>query len=412
MHKISHNVLFGLCFFWAISCSGSHDNSIASQTASRASATENPSTGQELILGVDRTEAYMKHLKGKRVGVVANQTSIKGNKHIVDFLLAEGVAVVTVFAPEHGFRGEAGPGDKVVSGKDPKTGLPVISLYGTKRRPSKEDLSGLDVVLFDIQDVGVRFYTYISTLHYMMEECGLYGIPVVVLDRPNPNGFYVDGPVLESEFSSFVGVAPIPIVHGLTVGEYASMAVGEGWLKDGRRCVLHVVPMENYTHSTKYVIPVAPSPNLQNMDAILLYPSLCLFEGAAVSVGRGTPYPFTWMGFPGYKGGTSELTPNEIAGVIKNPPYEGKVCSGRDMSVEVASVLRDKRLKIEWVVEMYQAFPDKKSFFNPFFEKLAGTDKLRKQIESGISADSIRDSWQPALTHYKKAREKYLIYKD
>jgi uncharacterized protein YbbC (DUF1343 family) len=268
------------------------------------------------------------------------------------------------------------------------------------------------VVVFDIQDVGVRFYTYISTLHYMMEECALYGVKVIVLDRPNPNGFYIDGPVLDTSFSSFVGVAPIPTVHGLTVGEYARMVLGEGWLKEGRRCQLEVISMLHYEHHDDYSLPIAPSPNLNNDDAIILYPTLCFFEGASVSIGRGTPHPFTCMGYPGFGKGDLVFTPIEIPGVIKDPPYEGELCQAKDLRKEVAKVKNERRLMIEWILEMYSSFPDKSKFFNPFFQKLAGTDELRNQIEKGMSASAIRASWKPALDQYKEKRKKYLLYPD
>ncbi|MFM8917181.1 MAG: exo-beta-N-acetylmuramidase NamZ domain-containing protein, partial [Bacteroidota bacterium] len=300
MPKISQFLLILSIIAAWLSCSGITNPKVTSnEKDSSAPISLTANEKDSIIIGAQRTESYLPLLKGKKVAVIANQTSVVNGQHLVDLLIAQKVDVMRVFAPEHGFRGEAGPGDKVASGIDNKTGLPVVSLYGSKRRPSKEDLEQIDVVVFDIQDVGARFYTYISTLHYMMEECALYGITVIVLDRPNPNGFYVDGPVLDPAFSSFVGVAPIPIVHGLTVGEYAKMVLGEGWLKEGRRCQLQVVTMMNYSHVKEYALPINPSPNLTSMDAILLYPTLCLFEGTVISVGRGTPYPFTCMGFPG-----------------------------------------------------------------------------------------------------------------
>jgi uncharacterized protein YbbC (DUF1343 family) len=277
-------------------------------------------SNEKLLTGADQTGAYLRLLKGKKVGVVANQTSLVGSRHLVDLLIDSGITVSRVFAPEHGFRGEAGPGDHVNSGIDAKTGIALVSLYGSHKKPTKDDLEGIDVIIFDIQDVGARFYTYISTLHYVMESCAAFNIPVIVLDRPNPNGFYIDGPVLDTAFRSFVGIAPIPVVHGLTVGEYAKMAKGEKWISDAEKCTLLVVPMVGYTHKTLYNLPVRPSPNLPNMDAIYLYPSLCFFEGAKVSVGRGTDFPFQLMGFPGYKNGDFEFKPVEIAGVIKDPP--------------------------------------------------------------------------------------------
>lgn len=412
MHKISHFAIIVFCFLGWTSCTGKTSEVVSVQSPEAEHSFKEQPMESGLVLGADRPDQYLPAFKNKKIGVVANQTSIASGVHLVDFLVQNGVTVKKVFAPEHGFRGEAGPGDKVASGVDAKTGIPIISLYGTKRRPSQSDLEGLDLVVFDIQDVGARFYTYISTLHYVMEECASYGIQVWVFDRPNPNGFYVDGPVLKPAYASFVGVAPIPVVHGLTVGEYARMANGEGWLKESRKCDLRVVEMLNYSHQTNYSLPVSPSPNLKDMDAIMLYPTLCFFEGAAVSVGRGTPNPFTWMGFPGYKGGNTQETPKDIEGVIKDPPYEGKVCDGRDLRSLVPEIRKDRRIKLELILEMYQAFPDKDKFFNPFFEKLAGTDELRKQIESGKSADQIRLSWKQELDAFKSRRKMYLLYAD
>jgi len=413
MVKISQFLVILVVSVQWFSCSGESSRQQPTIAADHSDLSEHPpAIDATLVLGIERTDRYLPILKGKKVAVVANQTSVLGNRHLVDILLENKVEVVRVFAPEHGFRGEAGPGDKVASGVDAKTGLPVVSLYGSKRRPSKADLTGVEIVVFDIQDVGVRFYTYISTLHYMMEECALYGLKVLVLDRPNPNGFYVDGPVLDTAFSSFVGVAPIPTVHGLTVGEYAQMVLGEGWLKEGRRCQLEVIPMQHYDHNDHYELPIAPSPNLTNQDAIMLYPTLCFFEGASVSIGRGTPFPFTCMGFPGYSKGNMEFKPVEIPGVIKDPPYEGELCKATDLRKEVSRIKIERRLMIEWILEMYNAFPDKTKFFNPFFEKLAGTDQLRKQIENGLSAEEIRSSWKPDLDQFKQKRKKYLLYPD
>jgi len=329
---------------------------------------------------------------------------------LVDKLIAGKIDVQQAFAPEHGFRGEAGPGDKVDSGKDPLTGIKVISLYGSQKKPQPEDLKDIDIVVFDIQDVGARFYTYISTLHYVMEACAENNVLLLVLDRPNPNGFYVDGPVLDTAYRSFVGIAPIPVVHGLTVGEYAMMANGGGWLKNSVRCKMSVVKMNNYTHDKLYELPVRPSPNLPGMNSIYLYPSLCFFEGAAVSVGRGTSKAFEIIGFPGYKNGNIKFTPVELPGIIKDPPYEGIECDGIDLSSYSGQMISSKKINIEWLIEMYTAYPDKEKFFNNFFDKLAGTDQLRKQIVAGLSATEIRKSWQPLLDEYKKKREKYLLY--
>lgn len=364
------------------------------------------------MTGAAQFDEYLPLVKGKKVVVVANQTSIVNGKHLVDQLLSKGVNLVKVFAPEHGFRGEAGPGDKVHGGKDAATGLEIVSLYGSRKKPTPDDLKDVDYVIFDIQDVGARFYTYISTLHYVMEACAENGVNVIILDRPNPNGYYVDGPVLDTSFRSFVGIAPIPIVHGLTVGEYGMMANGEGWLNGAVKCNLKVVKMKGYTHRMVYELPVRPSPNLPGMNAIYLYPSLCLFEGTAVSVGRGTAKPFEIIGFPGYSNGNFNFTPKEIPGVIKDPPYEDQECKGIDLSNEVSRLIASKHLMIEWLIDMYKAYPDKEKFFTNFFEKLSGTASLREQIKKGMSADMIRKSWQPELENYKAKRKKYLLYED
>lgn len=363
-----------------------------------------------IITGAMQPEIYLPLLRGKRVGVIANQTSLAAGSHIVDILTEEKIEIKRVFAPEHGFRGEAGPGERIEGGRDPRTGLPVVSLYGKKKRPEPEDINDLDILVFDIQDVGARFYTYISTLHYTMEACAENGVAMIVLDRPNPNGFYIDGPVLDTAFSSFVGVAPIPVVHGLTVGEYAKMVNGEGWLRGEKPCELTVITMKNYRHNLEYHLPVRPSPNLPNMESIYLYPSLCFFEGTPVSVGRGTPYPFMVYGFPGFRDGTLLLTPEDIPGVITNPPHRGKECSMADLRNGSAIILKEKRLMLEWIIEMYMAFPDKENFFHPFFDTLSGTDRLRKMIVAGNSAAEIRASWKEELERYSLIRSKYLLY--
>ena len=402
MAKLRYLLILPLCLFSFSGCFGSERINDGSPGSLQAA---------EIITGADQTDLYVKLLAAKRVGVVANQTTLTKGRHLVDVLLDNKVNLKRVFAPEHGFRGEAGPGDKVQSGKDPRTGLPVVSLYGSKKRPDPEDVNDLDVVIFDIQDVGVRFYTYISTLHYVMEVCAEQGVEVIVLDRPNPNGFYVDGPVLRPEFSSFVGVAPIPVVHGLTVGEYAKMVNGEGWLRGKVKCRLKVVEMKNYDHSMLYTLPVRPSPNLPDMESIYFYPSLCFFEGAKVSVGRGTLYPFRVFGYPGYSKGDLKITPEDIKGVITDPPYEGKECNVVDLRGKSDTILREKKILIEWIIEMYSSFPDKSNFFNNFFDKLAGTDELRKDIVAGKSADEIRKYWKSDLETYEIIRKKYLIYK-
>ena len=358
-----------------------------------------------LKTGAEQLELYLPQLKGKRVGLVVNQTSVVGQTHLVDTLLSRGVDVVTIFAPEHGFRGEADAGAYVKDAKDIRTGLPIISLYGKNKKPSAEQVKNLDVLVFDIQDVGARFYTYISTMHYVMEAAAENKKPVLVLDRPNPNGHYVDGPVLEKEQQSFVGMHPIPIVHGLTVGELAEMINGERWLEGQRQADLTVVPVANYTHNTAYILPVKPSPNLPNQQAIVLYPSLCLFEGTNVSVGRGTPAPFQVIGSPYYTDKTFKFVPESTAGAT-NPPHKGQACYGMDLTNPADA----QPFTLAYLLEMYRNSTQKDQFFNNFFEKLAGTTKLREQIKAGKTEAEIRASWEPALTNYKNLREQYLLY--
>lgn len=360
--------------------------------------------------GAERTARYLPLLRGKRVAVVTNQTGMIGQTHMVDSLMALGVDIVKVFAPEHGFRGEASAGEHVADQRDRRTGLPLISLYGKHKKPSPAQLAGVDLLLFDIQDVGVRFYTYISTLHYVMEAAAENGKPLIVLDRPNPNGFYVAGPMLDTAFRSFVGMDPVPLVHGLTMGEYARMANGEGWLKGGMQCELTVVPCTGYDHSTYYELPVKPSPNLPNMAAVYLYPALGLFEGTIVSVGRGTGQPFQCIGFPGCTLGDFTFTPRSMPGAA-HPPYEGELCTGLNLRSYGDFYSRlDPGLKLEWLIGMYKASPDKATFFNPFFDKLAGGTALRKAVEAGMSEDAIRASWQQDLEAFKARRKPYLLY--
>ena len=369
-----------------------------------------------IVSGAESTEQYFPLLKGKKIAVVANHTAILGHNHLVDSLKNSGFKVKCVFAPEHGFRGESGNGDKVAGGKDPKTGIPIISLYGKHLKPTAKDLEGVKIVLFDIQDVGVRFYTYISTLQYVMEACAELKIQLIVLDRPNPNGFYVDGPVLKKEFKSFVGMQPVPIVYGMTIGEYALMLNGEGWLTNKVKCNLKVVSLINYDHSKKAVIRIPPSPNLPDMDAIYLYPSTCLLEGAHVSLGRGTSKPFRLIGFPGYKGEANEkdtfFTPKEIKGVAANPPYEDTLCNGIDLSGKGFTVFAKPEIDLNILIAMYQRFPDKEKFFNNFFNKLAGNSELKEQIKNNTSIEEIRASWKSDLDDFKLIRKKYLLYSE
>lgn len=368
---------------------------------------------QEIFTGAERLDFYMPRLKGRSVGIVANQTSMVGSAHLVDTLLALGVKVVKVFGPEHGFRGFAGAGEHVEDGHDPVTGLEVVSLYGSKRKPAPEDLAGLDLMVFDMQDVGARFYTYISTMSYVMESCAENDIPVLVLDRPNPHGDYIDGPVLDTAFSSFVGLHPVPVVHGMTIAEYARMVNGEGWMKNRIKCLLHVVPMLNYTHNTPYELPVPPSPNLPNQKAILLYPSLCFFEGTIISIGRGTEYPFQVVGHPDYKLGSFVFMPEDRPGAAINPKYEGQLCYGMNLSGFADYLMTGpKRLHLGGLIDMYNYFKGKQEFFIPYFDKLAGTDQLRLQIEAGKNEKEIRDSWKGDLNQFRELRKKYLLYPD
>lgn len=370
---------------------------------------------QPIKVGAERMEDYLSLLDGKSVGVVANPTSRVGNTHLVDTLLSLGVDIKAIFCPEHGFRGQAEAGASINSEIDSQTGIPIVSLYGKNKKPSVANLANIDVLVFDIQDVGARFYTYISTLHYVMEAAAENGKRVVVLDRPNPNGFYVDGPVLKSEYKSFVGMHPVPIVHGMTIGEYALMINGEGWLANGVKCVLDVVTMDYYTHDSLYELPVSPSPNLRTMNAIYLYPSICCFEGTSVSVGRGTNHPFELIGTPYYKcvvfGDNITFVPKPIKGVSENPLHNGKSCVGWELIGDSHKILETKKLNLSYLIDMYKCSNDDK-FFNSFFEKLMGTGELRKQIEAGLSEDEIRNSWQPALSEFKEIRKKYLLYED
>ncbi len=367
----------------------------------------------KIKVGAERTVDYLKIIKGKNVGIVANQSSLIGSTHLVDSLLKLDVNLRKVFCPEHGFRGNADAGELVKNYKDSKTQLPVISLYGNSKKPQVKDLKGLQYIIFDLQDVGARFYTYISTLHYVMEACAENDIALIVLDRPNPNGFYVDGPVREDAFSSFVGMDPIPVVHGLTIGEYAKMCNGEGWLSNGKICALTVIPCANYSHSMYYDLPVPPSPNLPNMVSVYLYPSLCFFEGTKVSLGRGTEKPFQQIGHPKLPNTDYTFTPVSKPGASKNPPLMNQKCYGFDFS-EYGEIMAkvERKINLFWLIETYKSFPDKEDFFMPYFNTLAGNATLKQQIIDGKSEEEIRKSWQPALEDYKNLRKKYLLYSD
>lgn len=360
----------------------------------------------EITTGAYNFKKYLPLLKNKKIGIVTNQTGILTNKlHLVDFLIAEKINIKTIFAPEHGFRGTADAGEKIVDGKDSKTGLPIVSLYGANKKPTKEQLSQINIMVFDLQDVGARFYTYISSLHYVMEACAENNIPLLILDRPNPNGGIVDGPLLEKEFSSFVGMHPVPILHGMTIGEYAQMINGEKWLKNGITCKLTIIPCSNYKREMAYSLPVKPSPNLPNDQAINLYASLCLFEGTTISVGRGTEKQFQIYGSPFLPKESFSFIPKPNFGA-KNPLYNNEKCFGEDLT----SYPRVTKLELKWLIKAYQNTTDKTSFFNPFFTKLAGTKKLQQQIEANVSEKEIRQSWKSDLENFKKIRKKYLIY--
>ena len=351
---------------------------------------------------------YLTLLQGKRVGVVGNQTSIVGDRHLVDTLLSLGVDIRKIYTPEHGFRGTADAGAKVNSGKDEKTGIAIASLYGKNKKPTPEMLQGIDIILFDLQDVGVRFYTYISTMSYVMEAAAENGIPVVVLDRPNPNSFYVDGPVLKPENHSFVGMHQVPVVYGMTIGEYALMVNGEGWLKDGIDCDLTVIPIKGYNRNAIYELPVKPSPNLPNWESVYLYPTLCFFEGSSVSVGRGTETPFQVYGHPDMRGSYT-FTPQSTSGASK-PLLEGQRCRGENL-VEFAHDYphNESQLHLEWIIDAYQQLKSK-GFFKDYFRLLAGDKQLQRDIENGKSADEIRASWSDDLASFLAIRQKYLLY--
>jgi len=367
----------------------------------------------QIITGAQRTDLYIPILQSKQnIAIVANQTSVildslNNPKHLVDSLLSLDLKISKVFAPEHGFRGKADAGEHITDTKDKKTGLPIISLYGSNRKPSAEQLKDIDAVVFDIQDVGVRFYTYISTLHYIMEACAEQNIPVIVLDRPNPNGHYVDGPVLELEYKSFIGMHPVPVVYGMTIGEYGRMINGENWLENELKCDLKVIPLKNYNHNSDYSLPIKPSPNLPNDTSINLYSSICFFEGTTVSCGRGTEMQFQIFGDPKLPETSFDFnfTPVPNFG-SKHPKHQDQLCFGLDLREHQ----KLNSINLDWLIAAYKAYPDKDEFFNTFFKKLAGTEKLQVQIEIGLTASHIRDSWQFDLYTFKKIRSKYLIY--
>jgi uncharacterized protein YbbC (DUF1343 family) len=370
-------------------------------------------TLNDIQVGADRTSEYLPLLKGKSIAIVANQSSNIKKTHLVDSLLSLGIDIKKAFCPEHGFRGTVDAGENVKTYKDKKTGLAIISLYGkTNKKPSAADLKNVDIVVFDIQDVGVRFYTYLSTLHYVMEACAENKKKLIVLDRPNPNGHYIDGPVMEDKYKSFLGLHPVPLVYGMTIGEYAEMINGEGWLKNKVKCDLQVIHLVGYTHKDLYQLPVRPSPNLPNMTSVYLYPSLGLFEGTVMSVGRGTDLPFQVIGHPNLKGGNYTFTPQPRTGATE-PKYNGQLCRGYNLAEFGAEYMKDThKLYLFWLIGSYKNIADKEDFFDENFNFHAGNATLKKQIQEGVSEEAIRKSWDDGLKKFKVIRKKYLLYTD
>ena len=380
---------------------------------------DNRQLKDRILTGADQTEKYLSYLKGKRVGILSNQTSLIGKTHLVDSLKSLGINIVTLFGPEHGFRGNASAGVSVNDEVDSATGIPVVSLYGVRKKPTKEHMDAIDVMIYDLQDVGCRFYTNINKLAAIMETCSENGKELLVLDRPNPNGYLVDGPILDMKLKSGIGMFPIPMSHGMTIAEFSQMLNGEGWLANGVKCKLKIIPVANYDHDMAYTLPVKPSPNLNTQQSVMLYPSTCLFEGTALNHGRGTYFPFTVLGAPSLKGKYAfSYTPVGIPGMAETPLYMNQVCYGLDLrKYDVEKLRKSKKLNIQWMMELYKAFPDKKKFFDfsqskemGNIDKLAGTTKFEEQIIAGVSEAEIRKSWEPGLSEYKKMRKKYLLY--
>lgn len=365
-----------------------------------------------ILPGDYQLNEYTGVLRDKNVALVINQTAVINGKLLPDTLISLGINIKKIFAPEHGYRGNSADGIAIKDYIDPVNNINVVSLYGNKKKPSAKDLNGIDIVVFDIQDVGCRFYTFISTMTYVMQACAENKIPLIVLDRPNPNGFYIDGPVLEPKYISFIGLHAVPVVYGMTIGEYAMMVNGECWLENGIKADLTVIKCSNYTHSSIFQLPVAPSPNLPNMTAVYLYPSLCFFEGTIVSVGRGTDRPFQQIGHPDFKEGKNFFIPESIKGVSENPPYAGIKCYGYDLSKLISRNKKDSGIHLEYLIEFYDKLPKKEDFFTGYFNKLAGNSKLQEQIINGTDRESIRSSWEPELEKFKEIRKKYLIYEE
>ncbi len=401
-------ILLALLISLGLGCAGGQANN----HSSAAAKTEDPA----IVVGAARFDQYLSMLKGKRVAILTNQTAVMGknNTHLVDTLLSLGINIVKIFGPEHGFRGTASAGATVENAVDKKTGIPIISLYGSHNKPTPEELTDVDVMIFDIQDVGTRFYTYINSMQRFMEAAAENNKPFIILDRPNPNGFYVAGPVLEKRLKSGVGMQPIPIVYGMTIGEYARMLIGEHWLNNpDLQPDLTVIKCLNYTHDSLYSLPVKPSPNLPNMASVYLYPSLCFFEGTKCSVGRGTAHPFQLFGYPAFPDSLYAFTPVSMPGA-EHPKLEGEKCYGFLVATDAQTALEKAghQIQLKWVLKAYKLFPDKANFFRSYFNKLAGTATLMQQIKDGWSEERIRKSWQPKLNAFKKIRKKYLLYPD
>ncbi|MGN6532980.1 MAG: exo-beta-N-acetylmuramidase NamZ family protein [Ginsengibacter sp.] len=380
---------------------------------------QNAAMKKGIKTGAEQTERYLPYIKGKRVAVLANQTTIIGNTHLVDSLQKLGVNIVKVFGPEHGFRGNASAGDPVVDEIDAITGIPIISLYGAKNKPSKEDLADVDIMIYDLQDVGCRFYTNINALARLMEACYENGKELLILDRPNPNGYLIDGPILDMKYKSGIGMFPIPMSHGLTVGEFAQMANGQGWLTNKVKCKIKIIPVANYNHDMDYTLPVKPSPNLNTQQSIMLYPSTCMFEGTYLNHGRGTYFPFTVLGSPELKGKYDfSFTPTSIKGMAETPLFIDQVCYGLDLrNYDIGLLRQSKKINLQWIMELYKASPHKEKFFDSKLSKemnnieiQIGSGLFRQQIIDGVSEQEIRASWEPGLSEYKAMRKKYVLY--
>lgn len=409
--------IFFLWFYLVGLITGLHCKNGINNNTLKSQITENSQTttgSNKILCGADQPEKYLPLLKNKRVGLIVNHTSLHKEKHLVDFLISERIQVNCIFAPEHGFRGNQADGAVIKDDLDPSTGIPIISLYGNKKAPTSADLKNVDILVFDIQDVGTRFYTFLSTLKYVMEAAAENNKALLILDRPNPNGWYVDGPILEPEFTSFVGVIPIPVVHGMTLAELGKMMNGEKWLKDQLQCKLTIITCENYNHSLAYHLTEKPSPNLPNDVAIALYPSLCFFEATNVSVGRGTNKQFQIYGSPWLPETGFSFTPKPNS-ASPAPILNGEKCNGVDLTrVSLDKIRKSKKINLSYLIQSYQQFSDKSKFFLPGsgFEKLVGNRKLREQLKQGVSEEVIRKSWEPALGNFKSLRLKYLIYPD